>query len=441
MAALAALYGLPVRPNRRELVHQCTGRNPDQLPSGGFDEALFLTGRRSGKSRIAGIVAAYEAALAGHERKLSVGERGIVPVVAPTVRQAHIVKDNVRAVFDGTPMLGAEVVRETTQGFELRNGVRIEVLAGDYRTIRGFTLLAAIIDEVCFFGVFEECRIKSDTELIRAIRPGLSTVGGRLIAISSPYAPRGWAFNTAKRDWGSDAGATLVWRCPSRTMNPTLSPKVVERALALDPASARSEYLAQWRDDVATFLSRDVIEQAVVPDRRELVPHTSLSYCGFVDMSGGRGDSATLAIAHRDGTRVILDVLREWRPPFNPDAVIRQMADVLRKFHLRRVTGDNFAAEYTVSGFARYGITYVRANKNKSELYLELLPRTGAGEVELLDNERMVDQLASLERRTHSGGRDIVDHPQGGHDDLANVAAGVCAVTGARKPTIGAISL
>jgi hypothetical protein len=35
---------------------------------------------------------------------------------------------------------------------------------------------------------------------------------------------------------------------------------------------------------------------------------------------------------------------------------------------------------------------------------------------------------AGLERRTARGGRDTIDHAPGGHDDLANVVAGVAVV-------------
>jgi len=34
------------------MIMQCTGRDIDLLPQEGFDEALILTGRRSGKSKV-----------------------------------------------------------------------------------------------------------------------------------------------------------------------------------------------------------------------------------------------------------------------------------------------------------------------------------------------------------------------------------------------------
>jgi hypothetical protein len=41
-------------------------------------------------------------------------------------------------------------------------------------------------------------------------------------------------------------------------------------------------------------------------------------------------DSMTLAISHREQSgMVVLDALREWRPPFDPNAVISGVVKVL----------------------------------------------------------------------------------------------------------------
>jgi hypothetical protein len=61
-----------------------------------------------------------------------------------------------------------------------------------------------------------------------------------------------------------------------------------------------------------------------------------------------------------------------------------------------------------------------------------------SGEIELLDHPALIDQLAALERRTRSGGRDVVDHPSGGKDDLANAVAGVAEVCITRRIKVGA---
>jgi len=433
IAALRVLYGLPQVKREQAIIQQCTGRT-DRSRSG-FDAALFLTGRRSGKSRIASVIGAYEAALAGHETKLSRGEHGIVPIISPSRSQSRVIKDYMRAIFE-TPLLAAEVVRETREGFELVSGTRIEILAGDWRTVRNFTSVAVIVDEACFFGLSEESRVKSDTELIRAIKPSLATVNGRLIAISSPYARKGWCWSQYRKSWGTEGAKTLVWNAPSRTMNPTLPQSVVDDALQEDPQAAKSEYLGEFRDDVCIFLPREVIEQQVVPGRMQLLPKPDTRYSAFVDMSGGRSDDAALAIGSRRNRRVVVDHLCRYRPPFNPHRVIGEMAEQLRRYGVKSVVGDNYAAEFVARAFQSRGVRYRRSDKVKSALYLELLPRLCSDEIELLDDETLIVQLSSLERRTRSGGRDTIDHPPGQHDDLANAVAGLADVAG--RPTLRA---
>src|SRR5688500_6341749 len=78
LTALRALYGLPVTtPRGIQLVEQCCGRSAEELPKAGFGTALFLTGRRSGKSRIAAVIGAFESLFAGHEKRLARGEQGV----------------------------------------------------------------------------------------------------------------------------------------------------------------------------------------------------------------------------------------------------------------------------------------------------------------------------------------------------------------------------
>jgi hypothetical protein len=54
-------------------------------------------------------------------------------------------------------------------------------------------------------------------------------------------------------------------------------------------------------------------------------------YVGFVDPSGGSGDSFTLAIAHKEGETSVIDVVRERKSPCEPPAVVEEFAHVLRR--------------------------------------------------------------------------------------------------------------
>src|SRR5262249_42169904 len=157
-------------------------------------------------------------------------------------------------------------------------------------------------------------------------------------------------------------------------------------------------------------------------------PRPRVRYHGFADLSGGRGDDAALAVAHKEGRKAVIDLLCRYRPPFSPQEVVGRMAEELRRYGLHGGTGGNYAARVVARAVRAAGVSYRQCSKPKGELSRELLPRLCSGEIELPDDRALIDQLAGLERRTRSGGRDVIDHPPGGHDDLANAVAGAADV-------------
>jgi hypothetical protein len=113
--------------------------------------------------------------------------------------------------------------------------------------------------------------------------------------------------------------------------------------------------------------------------------------------------------------------------------VVSEFSATLKSYRLSRVTGDRYAGLWPTERFAAHGIKYEPAELNRSEIYLAFLPLLNSGRVDLLDNQRMVNQFVGLERRTARSGKDSIDHPPGGHDDIANAVAGVCSLVGAAK--------
>jgi hypothetical protein len=164
-------------------------------------------------------------------------------------------------------------------------------------------------------------------------------------------------------------------------------------------------------------------------------------YAAFVDPSGGAADSMTLAIAHHENGRAVLDCLRERRPPFSPEDVVMDFAKILSIYGVHRVRGDRYAGEWPRERFRRYGIGYTCSEQAKSDLYRDLLPHLNAGTVELLDHPRLVGQLASLERHTTRAGKDSIDHPPRGHDDVANAVAGALLLAGNRRAEGGMVKV
>jgi hypothetical protein len=210
-----------------------------------------------------------------------------------------------------------------------------------------------------------------------------------------------------------------------------------------DPSAATAEYLAEFRADIESFISKEALDAVTNWRALELPPLPGRRYEGFVDPSGGSNDSFTLTIAHKDDDVAVLDVARERRPPFSPEAVVTEFAEVLKSYRVTKIRGDRYAGEWCREAFRKHGISYDPATAPKSELYGNLLPLLNSGRVKLLNNKRLLTQLAQLERRTSRAGRDSIDHAPGGHDDLANACAGVLVTVMEKKPQgrMGAIGV
>lgn len=424
MAFLSALFALPMSSSQAEIYRQCSGRRT--IPTTPFTEAWLVCGRRSGKSFMMALIAVYLAVFKTYDEFLTIGERGTVMVVSADRRQSRVIMRYARALLK-LPVFEKLVARETAESFDLANHVTIEIHTASVKATRGYTLVAALCDEIAFWP--QEDSVRPDFEILDAIRPSMATIpGAMLIAASSPYARRGALCDAFKRYFGRDDAGVFVWRAPTRTMNPTVPQRVIDEAYERDPASAAAEYGAEFRSDIESFISREVIDSCVVPTRFELPRVAGMRYLAFVDPSGGAADEMTLAIAHRENNIAVLDAIRSVRPPFSPDSVVADFAATLKSYGLFRVQGDRYGGEWPAERFRAHGIRYDPAPKPKSDLYREALPLLNAKRVELLDHQRLLTQLCGLERRTARGGRDSIDHGPGAHDDIANATAGALAL-------------
>jgi hypothetical protein len=424
---LIAAMGERLTTEEREVFTRFTGRQ--QEPGERIEEALYLVGRRGGKDRAAAVLATYLAALVDWSGVLAKGERGLALCIGADTKAAAIQRNYIEGVFDASPMLSSLVINRTADAIELSNGISIEVRSASFRRLRGVTCIAVVATEAAFW--HDETAANPDTEILGAVRPSLSTTGAPLIIITTPYAQRGEVFNIYRRHFGAKGDPlVLVAQGGSRDFNPTLPQKVIDRAMERDPAAANAEYFAMFRQDVQSLVGREIVEAAVVPGRYELPPTKGVHYTAFADPSGGSSDSMTLGIAHGENERAVLDCLREVKAPFAPDEVTAEFAMTLRSYGVTKVFGDRYAGEWPRERFRVHGITYLPAEKPKSDLYRDLLPLLNSKRVDLLDNPRLVAQLCGLERRTARSGRDSIDHGPGGHDDVINAAAGALVAVG-----------
>jgi hypothetical protein len=430
-----AIFGEALSPGELQVFQELTGR--DEPSNDPVSEAWLICGRRAGKDVNASALAVYLATIGaelyGYLGRLTRGERGVVQILAVDRDQAKVCLGYVKAFFE-QPMLKPLVKDPTAEGIELTNGIAIEITTNDKRRVRGRTVIAAIFDEAAYWR--SENSVNPDEEVYRAVKPAMATIpGAMLIVISSPYAQRGLVYKKFRTHWGK-SGRVLVVKAPTWVMNPTLprDGEFLTEAFNEDPAGAAAEYGAEFRTDVETFVSREAVEACVDVGILERPPLDDVTYQGFVDPSGGRSDAMTMAIGHREGDAAVIDLVRMVKPPFNPESVCREFASDLKRYRCTSPSMDRYGAEWVRTAFQRHDIDARPADKPKSDLYADLLPPLNSGLVSLLDNAVLVNQLCGLERRTARGGKDSIDHPPGGHDDLSNSVAGVVSGLLKRKP-------
>jgi hypothetical protein len=426
-AVLKGAFALPMSGAERAFFRSVADREPPSRP---VRECWFIAGRRAGKDSIASLIVAHAAALFEGRDRLRGGERPLVLCLAVDREQAGIVLNYCRDYFTNVPLLSRLVRRETADGFELSNGVDIAVGTSSYRTVRGRTILAGVMDEVSFWR--QDNSASPDKEVFRAIRPGMVTLpNSMLIGITSAYRRSGLAYERWLKCYGRDDPKVLVIKAASTQLNPTIDQQEIDDAIAEDPAAARAEWLSEWRDDLASYLSRDVVEATVERGVAVRPPRPDVHYAAFCDPSGGMADSFTAAVAHKEGDVAVLDWVHERRAPFNPTEATAEIAAALHQYRITEIIGDRYAAAWVTDAFARHGVTLRHSERDRSIIYLECLPLFTSGRARLLDHAKTVSQFAALERRTMPGGRDRIDHPQRGADDVANAVAGALVAVSA----------
>jgi Terminase large subunit, ATPase domain len=421
-AYLGALRGEPLSPYEAALFRQCTGRQ--SLPSKAFKESWICVGRKGRKSATAGLIAVFAAVHLKWQR--AAGETLRVMVIALSKDQARLVLDYAHAILMSRPGLARLVVGKDSETIKLSNGVEIACFPNSYRLIRGPTVVCAILDEVAVWWS-DELAANPDREVLRALRPSMITQpGSLLIGLSSPYRKQGLLYEKHRDHFGRDDSNVLIWQADTATMNPAVDKDEIEQAYRDDPASAAAEFGAEFRDDINSFLTPEIVESCVERGVYERSPVPGTTYFSFIDPAGGSGkDSMTLCVAHLENNdTVVIDCIRERKPNFSPSDVVEEFVETLQSYNASIVHGDRWGGEFCRQPFRDKSVFYKLFERDKSAIYRDALPVFNSRKVNLLDNRVLIGQLCALERRPSSSGKDKIDHMRGAHDDVCNAVCG-----------------
>jgi hypothetical protein len=285
----------------------------------------------------------------------------------------------------------------------------------DYKVLEALELDPTRLDSQQLFASYSPLTPKPGTPIVDMLKQYHDGIDPRLYVFS-----RSGSIEEANPAMGGPLGSTQADIEHARLRLPTWHWRRLY--LNLPGQGADSAY-----DAVA-------IEACVVKGRRSLPPQPGLQYHAFVDMSGGGADDSTLALAHQESDKAILDLVLDQGQrtggTFSPETAVKKFADVLRLYRCHTIQGDRFAGHWPREAFGKHGIHYEVADHTRSQIYANLEPLINAGAVELLDHPKVLQQLIGLIRKS-----DKIDHGNGDHDDHANAAAGALSLAQAPRHT------
>jgi hypothetical protein len=421
-AILRATYGLALDQAELDIFRRATGREIYEPRE--HNEATVIVGRRGGKtSRIAAIIAAYEAY---RDHNLPRGERAYVVLIAPVTKQAQIAFSFIRNLILGSPPLKKKVLKICKNEIDLDNGITIACYPCSQVTIRGFSVVVAVCDEIGFWRD-EVTAANPAEEVLNALRPAMATFAKhKLIKISTPYRKEGALWRDyqqrAERDY-------LVWQLPSAEMNPTISSDFLEKERQRDEESFRREYLAEFTDHITGWIGAETLQQCVIESCTERPRVNDAIYAAASDPAFKRDDFA-FAVAHRssDGT-IILDHTATWTgtgESLGYEWVCREIARILRRFELNTLVGDQHCAAIIQQEFLRLGVVSKEVTfgtGTRLDIFGNLKHLLIQRKIQLRNEPDLLRQLRGLEEhKTPRGNIDILPS-YGTKDDLAVAVA------------------
>jgi phage terminase large subunit-like protein len=436
----AAIAGEPLDDAGREVFERFAGRPYDPPGPGGWSTVVILSPRRCGKS----LFAATQVAAAGFRP----GPRNTWCVLVGQDR-AGATKSLLATVSDffdesNGGLLHQTVLNRTAETLELSSGASIAVWPSRPAAVRGIAARIAIIDEADFTST--EGGEDKTRQLVAAIRPAMATVpNSRLILISSPGRVGSFFHRLVSESYGKADPHCLVLKLTT-DVNPQLTADYFEAMRTLDPVAYRAEVLGEYVESDGGLYDHQAIANCIVSGRGDLPPSAFQDQrivCAVDPASGARnGDSFAAILGYREKKgRIVVVASRRWPAPFDPRAVVGEIADLCRSYGVRRCVGDRFGSNLIASLFREAGLEYKPSEKNTSDALLELAPAFGTGSIELPDPTissvaaDLRDDLRAIVRRA-GGGRDRADAPRNsrGHCDLAACLGVLFAALPKQKP-------
>ncbi|MFA6167028.1 MAG: hypothetical protein WC700_10445 [Gemmatimonadaceae bacterium] len=320
-------------------------------------EVYLIAGIRTGKSLLAAAIA-VRAALSCDVSQLRAGEVPRSSVVSLTRDLARVVHGHVAGSMAGSPALRNTLVGEPTaemvlvrhpSGREVEIAIVAGARAGSSVVARWSTGLVA--DE--FPRMLGQDEGVANFDELRKACLGRLLPGAQIVAIGSPWAPYGPAFDVSQEHFERPTADRVVLRSSGPDMHPVYwHPGRCEALRVADPDAYRTDVEGEFGASASGQYAPDLVRAAVRDAPADLPAVDGHHYVAAIDPAT-RGNAWALVVMTKErrseGGRRRVVLAREWLgssvAPLSPSVVLQEIAALLAPYRVRVVATDQWAAD------------------------------------------------------------------------------------------------
>lgn len=260
--------------------------------------------------------------------------------------------------------------------------------------------------------------------------------GAQILAFGSPWAPEGPVYDTTITRWGTPGPDLVVIRAPAYDLNPVhWTPEACAQLLKESPDTYRTDVDAEFADPETALLSSVEVERAIRPGEVTLPARRGRQYAAAMDPAT-RGNAWTIAVAHIEGGKLVIDLARQWQgskaDPLSPRTVLGEMAALLRPYGVEFLLTDQWGFDFAREPASDVGLVLVEKTWTAASKLLAfdaLRLRLSTDAIELPPDPTLRADLLSVRRRVTTNG--VAIHlpttGDGRHADYASALAMLAA--------------
>tara|TARA_E500000178_G_C16981367_1_gene735969 strand:+ start:229 stop:1593 length:1365 start_codon:yes stop_codon:yes gene_type:complete len=419
----------------------------DSFFSGGYTQATWALGRRSGKTLMAAVACVYICFVLEDKFKKRVrkGEKWYVLTVANSQDQSRIALNNIRQLILDSPF-AQEIVRETADQLEMSNGCVFKAIPTSGRAARGLACCACVFDELAF--AVDGDANSGGKGIYDALSPAVAQFGGhgKILELSSPWLTDGLFYQHFKEAASGRFPYLQAVNLPTWEMNPTISREFLDMERERDPEKFKVEYGAQFAANLSALIASDVVDACVDEKRHTLPPNSSHqgNYVLALDPArGGVGrDNYTACIVHFEASTLVVDKFHTFAADFeingrkevNISAVEDWIKEQHRLYVFDKIVMDQYNSAGTIQALAGElpieELTWTVSSKVKA--FSKMRELFNAGLVNIYNHEKALNEIKNLTVVYKAGGQwSVSGGKQTGIDDHAFAMA--AAILAANK--------